>query len=73
MTNQRDSSDLLVPIDEAIAAIKDGLHELLWQSANMSKSEEYRDHAMFLARLKNDHLSDLIRLRDAGETHEAMF
>jgi len=73
MTNQRDSSDLLVPIDEAIAEYDAALRDALWRAHDPQKMESEREIARRSAQTFKHRKFDLIRRRDAGETYEVMF
>lgn len=72
MTNQRDSSDLLVPIDEAIREAEQKIGDILWNDSGDGMggmSDFAKDECRALRRWA----ADMRQRRDAGETHEVMF
>ena len=70
---QRDSSDLLVPIDEAIADFTKRRDDAIWIVNNPTIADAERSLMAAVLVSHEHHLADLIRRRDAGETHEVMF
>ena len=73
MTNQRDSSDLLVPIDEAIREAQAKEDELRWEASHPYAPARMAKLWLEIADRQKAIIADLIRRRDAGETHEVMF
>ena len=73
MTNQRDSSDLLVPIENAILSAESEANFEEWLSADPKLPQNVRDRHRRRAEGARIYMDHLIRRRDAGETHEVMF
>jgi len=73
MTNQRDSSDLLVPIERAIEDAQALEDTLRWDVAHPDVPAEVARKWLEIADRQKAIIADLIRRRDAGETHEVMF
>ena len=71
--NQRDETGLRVPIGDSITATRKVLVEAEWLASDPLASDAERNSSREVAFFMRRELSDLIRRRDAGETHEVMF
>lgn len=70
---QRDETGLRVPIEEAVRDAAEKAADLDWEASSPDLHVIDRARYSMQAEAAHSVLRDLIRRRDAGETHEVMF